>query len=116
MSYEQPPQRPYGEAWITEQPPRRRRRVFPWVFLAVQVLFVIWVISAAASGGGIHADAVAYCHAHPSQYLPFGECVSDYGGGMKAGAGIGVFLIFVLWAAADVILGACYAAWRLARR
>ena len=31
------------------QPPRKRRRVFVWVFLAIQVIFLIWVISAGVS-------------------------------------------------------------------
>jgi hypothetical protein len=90
--------------------------VFPWVFLAVQALFLIWVITAAASGGSIHSDAVAYCHAHPDQFLPFSECVSSYGGGAKAGTAIGAGLIIMFWAVVDVILGVSYGVWRLARR
>ena len=31
------------------QPPRKRRRVFVWVFLAVQVIFLGWVIYAGVS-------------------------------------------------------------------
>ena len=69
MSYQQPPpppapygQQPYPpsgqEQGYTQPPPRKRRRVFVWVFLAVQVLFVIWVIAGAASGH----TAVANCH------------------------------------------------------
>ena len=118
MSYP-PPQHPYAEPWPPQQPyapPRKRRRVFPWVFLAIQALFVIWVIAGAASGGGIHAQAVAYCHAHPDQFLPFAQCVSDYGTGSKAGTAIGIGLIVVLWAVVDIILGVSYAVWRLARR
>ena len=117
MSYQQP----YAEQWPPQQayqpaPPRRRRRVFLWVFLAIQVLFVIWVIAGLAGGSGIHSEAVAYCHAHPDQYLPFSQCVSDYGGGAKAGTAIGAGLIIVLWAVADIILGVSYGVWRLARR
>ena len=90
--------------------------MFLWVFLAIQALFVIWVIATAASGGSIHSEAVAYCHAHPDRYLPFAQCVSDYGGGAKAGTAIGAGLIIVLWAVADIILGVSYGVWRLARR
>ena len=118
MSYQQ--QHPYAEPWPPYQqapaPRRRRRRVFPWVFLAVQALFVIWVIAGIASGARIHSDAVAYCHAHPSQFLTFAQCVSGYGGGAKAGTAIGAALIVGLWVAADVILGTGYVVWRLARR
>ena len=40
---QQPPS--YGPG----QPPRKRHRVFLWVFLAIQVIFLIWVISAGVS-------------------------------------------------------------------
>ena len=113
------PQQPWPpHSYFTEGPPprRRRRRVFPWAFLAVQVLFVILVIAGAASGGDIHSQAVAYCHAHPDQFLPFSQCVSDYGTGGKAGAAIGIGLLVVLWAVVTVIMGISYGVWRLARR
>ena len=90
--------------------------MFVWVFLAIQALFLIWVIAGIAGGGSIHSEAVAYCHAHPDQYLPFSQCVSDYGGGAKVGAAVGAGLIIVLWAVADIILGVSYGVWRLARR
>ena len=107
-------QQPYPPGAIP--PPRKRRRVFLWVFLAIQVLFVIWVIAGAASGGGIHAQAVAYCHAHPDAYVSFSDCVSLSGGGSKAGTAIGAGIIIVLWVAADVILGVSYGVYRLAAR
>lgn len=97
-------------------PPRRKRRVFLWVFLAIQALFLIWVITGVAGGSSIHSEAVAYCHAHPDQYLPFSQCVSDYGGGAKVGAAVGVGLVVAFWAVVDVILGVSYGIWRLARR
>jgi len=117
VSYQQQPYAgPQPPQQAPQSEPRRRRRVFPWVFLAVQALFLIWVITAAASGGSIHSDAVAYCHAHPDQFLPFSECVSSYGGGAKAGTAIGAGLIIMFWAVVDVILGVSYGVWRLARR
>jgi hypothetical protein len=59
---------------------------------------------------------VAYCHAHPDRYLPFAQCVSDYGGGAKVGTAVGAGLIVLLWVVVDVILGISYAVFRLARR
>src|ERR1700735_4980760 len=90
-----------------QSPPqhRKRRRVFPWVFLAVQALFVIWVIAGAASGHG----AAANCH---QQYLTHAQCASA----SEAGTAIGVGIIIAFWVAVDVILGVCYGVWRLARR
>ncbi len=32
-----------------QPPPRKRHRVFLWVFLAIQVIFLTWVISAGVS-------------------------------------------------------------------
>jgi len=119
VSPQYPPGPPYVHAFQPGPPDpvgRRRRRIFPWVFLAIQVLFVILLIVQIAGGSDVHAQAVAYCHAHPDQYLPFSQCVSDYGTGGKAGTAIGAGLLVVLWAVADVILGISYGVWRLARR
>lgn len=96
--------------------PRRKRRVFLWVFLGIQALFVVWLITGAVSTGNGHAEAVAYCHAHPTQFLPFSQCVSDYASGGKVGSAIGLGLIFVFWAIVDIILGVSYGIYRLARR
>jgi hypothetical protein len=79
--------------------------VFPWVFLVVQVLFVIWVIAGAASGH----SAAAGCH---DRYLTHAQCASA----ANAGTAIGVGIVIVLWAVVDVILGISYAVFRLARR
>lgn len=87
-------------------PPRRRkRRVFPWAFLAIQALFVIWVIAGVASG----QSAAAGCH---DRYLTHAQCASA----SDAGTAIGVGLVVALWVAVDVILGVSYGIWRLARR
>lgn len=103
-----PSPQPYGEPWPPSQhyqQPRRRRRVFPWIFLAVQALFVIWVIAGIASGH----HAAASCH---DQYLTHAQCASA----ANAGTAIGVGLVVVFWAVVDVILGVSYGVWRLARR
>jgi hypothetical protein len=110
MSYQQqpwPPQaQPYGQQPYQQAPaPRKRRRVFVWVFLAIQVLFIAWVIAGAASGHG----AAASCH---DQYLTHAQCANA----SEAGTAIGVGIIIVFWAVADVILGVSYGIWRLARR
>jgi hypothetical protein len=98
--------------------PRKKHRVFLWIFLAVQVLFVIWLAAgiAGSAGSSIHDSAIAWCHAHPGAYTTFGECVSLYGGGAKAGTAIGIGIIIALWMAADFLLAVPYAIYRLARR
>lgn len=90
----------------TSHPPRKRRRVFPWVFLAVQILFLIWVITGAASGSGTPAE----CRGRTGDALELCEDASD------VGTAIGVGLMIALWAAVDIILGLAYIVFRLARR
>lgn len=86
-----------------QPPPKKKRRVFVWVFLAIQVLFLIWVIAGASSGSGQPDD----CGSLSAQTC---NDASD------TGTAIGVFLIIVFWAFVDIILGVTYGVWRLARR
>ncbi|WP_327402407.1 hypothetical protein OG194_21250 [Streptomyces sp. NBC_01288] len=86
--------------------PRKRHRVFFWVFLSVQILFLIWVITGAASGSGTPDS----CQGMTGDAL---KTCNDAG---NVGTAIGVGLIIGLWAAADVILGITYMVYRLASR
>ncbi|UUU23789.1 OPT/YSL family transporter [Streptomyces sp. DSM 40750] len=99
-----PPNSPYqGE---TPPRPKKRHRVFLWLFLAVQILFLIWVITGAASGSGTPEE----CQGRTGDALKLCEDASD------VGTTIGVGLIIGLWAAVDVILGFSYVVYRLASR
>jgi hypothetical protein len=75
--------------------PKKKRHIFRWVFLAIQAIFLIWIItggsSAADNCDGKVGDALEACQA-----------------GTAVGAGIGIMLIIVLWVAVDVILGITY--------
>ena len=79
---------------MTYAPPQRKRKIrkFTWFFLAVQVLFLIWVIAGIASGSGQPSD----CGGLDAQTC---NDASD------TGTAIGVFLVVGLWAFFDVILG-----------
>ncbi len=79
----------------TSKPKKRKRHVFRWVFLAIQVLFLVWIIGGAGS-------AVDNCAGETGQALEACEA------GTAVGAGIGVFLILFLWMMVDVILGVGY--------
>ncbi|WP_258939317.1 hypothetical protein [Actinomadura luteofluorescens] len=74
------------------EPARRKHRVFPWIFLAVQIGFLIWVIAGAQAN----------------------DCNGDQA--CEAGTTIGVGLIIALWVAADIILGLTYLVFRLFKR
>lgn len=67
-------------------------RVFTWVILAVNLLFLIWVISGTSS-------ASSNCNGLT------GRALSDCQAGTAVGASIGIGLIIVLWGFVDVILG-----------
>lgn len=67
-------------------------RVFTYVILTINALFLIWVIVGAASGSG---------HATNCGSLDQQTCDSA----AHAGTAIGVALIIVFWAVVDVILG-----------
>src|SRR5579859_1458050 len=85
--------------------PRKKRRVFLWIFLAVQALFLFWVIGGSVSGH----SAAAHCH---DQYLTHAQCASAG----NAGTAIGVVLVIVFWMVVDVILGVSYGVYKLATR
>jgi hypothetical protein len=44
-----PPTQQPPSSWPGLPPPRKRHRVFLWVFLAIQVIFLGWVIYAGVS-------------------------------------------------------------------
>lgn len=85
---------------------RKRRRVFFWVFLAVQILFLIWVIAGISSGSGT-SDS---CEGLTGDSLKLCEDAGDIG------TTIGVGLVVGFWVAADFILGLTYVIYRLASR
>lgn len=65
-------------------------RIFTWVILAFNVIMLVWVVSGAATGescSGKTGDELSLCEAG------------------QAGTGIGVFLVILLWALGDIILG-----------
>lgn len=108
----------------SREAPRKRRRVFLWVFLGIQALFVIWIITAVATvhTGPTQAQLVQGCyngHWYPL-FKSQADCVKHYGGALNdagtAGKAIGVGLIIAFWVAVDVILGISYGIYRLARR
>ncbi|TQE31597.1 hypothetical protein SipoB123_01630 [Streptomyces ipomoeae] len=99
-----PPNSPYQGQ--TPPLPKKRRRVFLWIFLAIQVLFLIWLITGAASSSGTPEE----CRGLTGDDLKLCEDAND------VGTTIGVGLIIGLWAAVDIILGFTYVVYRLASR
>lgn len=77
---------------------RKKRRVFRWVFLALQALFLVWIIT------GGHAAASSHCDPN----LSASACTAA----RQVGGGIGVLVIIFVWLAVDVILGVGYLIFR----
>ena len=96
-----------NETVSPEVKPRKKKRIFLWVFLAVQALFLYWVIAGTASadlpdGTGLSGPARDDCN------------LQSAAGGI--GTGIGVMLVVGLWMVVDFFLGLGYGIYRLAKR
>ncbi len=106
-------------------PPRRRRRIFLWFFLAVQALFIIWLVVGLSSGGTGPTVAAQTAHACAGAgweglFRSHADCMRHYAAGLHdasdVGKGIGAVVIFGAWFFADVALGIGYGIYRLAMR
>lgn len=84
--------------------PKKKRRVFMWFFLAVQVLFIVWLIAGVSGAGSTPADT--------GGVLTQEEANSA----RDAGTAIGVGLVLILWAIVDFLLAVVWAVVKLARR
>lgn len=80
----------------TAERPRKKRRVFMWVFLAIQALFIIWLITGIAS---VSDSAGKDCGTLDPE-----ACTAA----TQIGGGIGFLLIIGLWVMVDFILGVGY--------
>jgi uncharacterized membrane protein len=83
--------------------PRKKRRVFLWFFLAVQVLFIIWIIGGASTGAGTPEDCT-------------GLSEETCNAASDIGTSIGVALIIGVWIVVDFLLAVIYGVYRLASR
>jgi hypothetical protein len=118
---------PQGYAPPPQQaaPPRKKRRIFLWVFLAIQVLFIIWIIAGAASkvpGPTAAQQAAAQCANGGWQglFTSQADCTQHYAVALNdagnAGKGIGVAIVVLFWVVVDFFLGVGYVVYKLARR
>ena len=106
----------YSQAGGTAVPirgakPRKKRRIFLWFFVAVQVIFIIWLVAAIVSvhkGGGIPA----YC-AHQGGTVADQHVCAD---AADTGSALGFALVIIVWCVVDFLLAVPYGIYRLARR
>ncbi|MCH6161572.1 hypothetical protein [Streptomyces marispadix] len=86
----------------TEPPKRKKRRVFLWTFLVVQLIFLIWLIVGLVSTAG----------APDCTGLTQEDCEAATGLGATIGAGV----IVAFWVAVDFILGISYLIYRAVKK
>ena len=120
--YDRPSQ--YAPAPGRQGPPRKRR-VFLWVFLGIQVLFIIWIITGVAShpaGPSAAAQAAQQCanggwqglfKSQADCQVHYAHALSDAG---NVGKGLAVAVIVIVWVVVDFFLGLGYGIYRLASR
>jgi hypothetical protein len=132
--YRQPPPPGYAPGahpparYAPAPPPRKKRRVFVWVFFAVQALFIIWLITGLVSTGHTAPSStdlaqlcassgpksvIALYHSRAQCMSSQSRLLSDAAG---AGRGIGVALVVIIWIVVDFFLGLFYGIYRLASR
>ena len=123
--YSQQPYSPQGHLrHLYQEAPRKRNRVFLWVFLGIQALFILWLVTGLATthAGATQAQLAQGCYNH--HWWPLfksqADCVQHYGGALTdagdVGKALGAGLIIAFWVAVDVILGIGYGIYKLARR
>lgn len=88
--------------------PKKRKRIFMWFFLAVQALFIVWLIAGAMQPGASEACKGIIT----SEFYTQDDCETAY----AAGQGIGFIAILGIWAVVDFLLVLTWAVIRLARR
>lgn len=100
---------------------RKKRRIFLWVFLAIQVIFIAWLISAAVqSTGASSGDIASTCGNGQWQGLwkSYSDCAAHSGvvAAHDVGKGIAIGVIVVIWIVVDFLVGLTYGIYRLAKR
>lgn len=91
---------PYPAANEPTASPKKKRHIFRWFFLAVQLLFLAWIIF------GVGGAAAENCDGET------GAALEACQAGTAVGASIGAGLIIGLWVAVDIILGLTYLIFR----
>jgi hypothetical protein len=75
-------------------PPKKRRHIFRWVFLAIQALFLAWVIGGASSSSGTPKSCAGLA----------GQALTTCQDAGHLGTTLGVAVVVFFWLAVDVIL------------
>jgi hypothetical protein len=103
--------------------PWKRRKVFLWVFLAIQAAFLIWLITGSTSSTAPTAAQLAqFCGngAWQGVFTSYADCVKHGAVGLTEagdlGKGLGLATIVIVWVVVDFLVGLTYGIYRLTRR
>ncbi len=106
-----------------EYKPYKPKKVFLWVFLGVQAIMLIWVISAAATKtAATPAEIAQWCGGNAWQGLfsSYADCVKHGAVGIQAanavGTGLATATLVIGWVILDFLLGLTYGIYRLVKR
>lgn len=97
------PDYPSGQPYSAPPKKRRKVRVFTWIIVGVNALFVLGMILA-LSGGGDAAEQTCAGQTFDEFYTKQ-DCLDAANAGAAIGGGILFFAILLVWALVDVILG-----------
>jgi hypothetical protein len=87
--------------------PRKKKRIFLWFFLAVQAIFIVWIVT------GMGGADIPDCSGLKGNKADNCEMEAAATG---IGTGIGVMLVVGLWMTVDFFLAVGYGIYRLAKR
>jgi hypothetical protein len=105
--------------------PRKKHRIFLWVFLAIQAIFILWLVVGLASKGTgptVASQTASACANGGWQGLfkSHADCMKHYAVALHdagdVGKGLGAAIIILFWMVVDVILGIGYGVYKLAHR
>lgn len=88
------------------QPTQRKRPVFLWFFIVVQLIFIVWLIVGgnAAQGQPIDCSGITI------------EDCDDLKTAQDVGTGLGIIVVCLVWFFVDAFLAIGYGLYRLAKR
>jgi len=103
--------------------PCKRRKIFLWFFLALQLIMIIWIASAAGSSDGpTSAEIAQFCGGNAWQglFTSYGDCVQHGAVGIQAahsvGKGLAVATLVIGWVIVDFLVSVTYGIYRLVTR
>lgn len=98
----------YPPAETFQSKPKKKKRIFMWFFIAVNLIFLIMFIAGVSSGGSNAEE----CAGQVTEFFTQADCEAARG----IGTGLGAFALLIGWAIVDFILFIVWAVKKLSSR